>query len=121
MSRRWSERRLWLLPGLLLCHMLVCMVMVMMDVELRQSSWVYMVVREMVLCHGEPQRVVEEVMVMELLVVMAPKRRGAEASKIGAHPVPHALASPPPAASGAARAALPRAARDRRADVGVVG
>ena len=70
---RWSERRLWLLPGMLLCHMLVSMVMVMMDVELRHSSRVYVVVREMMLHHGEPQGVVEQVMV--LVVVMGPKRR----------------------------------------------
>ena len=75
MLRRWSKRRLWLLPGMLLCHMLVCMVMVMMDVELRQSSRVYVVVREMVLHHGKPQGVVEEVMVMVLVVVMGPKWR----------------------------------------------
>ena len=72
MLRRWSERRLWLLPGMLMCHMLVSMVMVVMDVELRHSSRAYVVVWEMVLHHGEPQGVVQEVMV--LVVVMAPKR-----------------------------------------------
>ena len=66
---------LWLLLGMLLCHTPVCMVMVMMDVELWQSSWVYVLVWKMMLHHGEPQRVVEEVMVMELVVVMGPQRR----------------------------------------------
>ena len=66
---------LWLLPGMLLCHMLVCMVMVMMDVELRQRSRVYVLVREMVLHYGEIHGVVEKVMVMELVVVMGPKRQ----------------------------------------------
>ena len=70
---RRSERRLWLLPWMLLCHMLVSMVMVVIGVELRHSSRVYVVVREMVLYHGEPQGVVEEVMLM--VVVMGPKQR----------------------------------------------
>ena len=73
MLLRRSKRRLWLLPWMLLCHMLVSMVMPVIGVELRHSSWVYVGVREMVLYHGEPQWVVEEVMVM--VVVMGPKRR----------------------------------------------
>ena len=62
-------------PGMLLCHMLVCMVMVMMDAELWQSSRVYVLVWEMMPHQGEPQGVVEEVMVMDLVMVTGPKRR----------------------------------------------
>ena len=66
-----------LLPGMgmWLCHMLVCMVMVMMDGELWQSSRVYVLVWEMLLHQGEPEGVVEEVMVTGMVVVMGPKRR----------------------------------------------
>ena len=66
---------LWLLPGMWLCHTLLCMVMVMMDAELWQSSRVYVLVWEMMLHQGEPEGVVEEVMVMDLVVVMGPKGR----------------------------------------------
>ena len=44
MSRRRSERMLRLLQGMWLCHMLVCMVTVMVDGELWQSSRVYLLV-----------------------------------------------------------------------------
>ena len=69
-----------LLQGMWLCHMLVWMVMLMVmltvDGELLQSSRVYVLVWEvMLLPQGEPQGVVEEVMVMELVVVVGPKRR----------------------------------------------
>ena len=68
-----------LLQGMWLCHMLVWMVMgmvmVMADGELWQSSRVYVLVWEVMLHQGEPQGVVEEVMVMELVVVVVPKRR----------------------------------------------
>ena len=128
MLRRRGERSLWLLPGMLLCHMLVSMVMVVMDVERRQRSRVYVVVREMVLHHGEARGVVEEVMV--LVVVMGPKRRerhrhevslGVVASGTGARPAPHALAHPSPAPPAVAHAAHPPAVRNCLADVGVVG
>ena len=76
---RLSERMLRLLRGMWLCHMLVWMVMVivmvMVDGELLQSSRVYVLVSEVMLHHGEPEGVVEEVMVMELVVVLGPKRR----------------------------------------------
>ena len=67
--------------GMRVRHMLVrravvgVMVMVMVDGELRQSSRVYVLVWEVMLHHGEPDRVVEEVMVMELVVVVSPERR----------------------------------------------
>ena len=67
--------------GVRVRHMLVrkatvgVMVMVMVDGELWQSSRVYVLVWEaMMLHHGEPDGVVEEVMVMELVVVVSPKR-----------------------------------------------
>ena len=46
-----------------------------MDAELWQSSRVYLLGWEMMLHQGEPQRVVEEVMVMDLVLVMGAKRR----------------------------------------------
>ena len=70
-----------LVQGMRVRHMLVrkamvgVMVMVMVDRELWQSSWVYVLVWEVMLHHGEPDGVVEEVMVMELVVVVSPKRR----------------------------------------------
>ena len=76
---RLSERMLRLLRGMRVCDMLVwmvmVMVMVMVDGELWQSSRVYVLVWEVMLHHGEPDGVVEEVMVMELVVVVGPKRR----------------------------------------------
>ena len=74
MLRRLSERMLRLLQGMWVCHMLVwmvmVMVMVMVDGELWQSSRVYVLLWEVMLHHGEPEGVVEEVMVMELVVVV---------------------------------------------------
>ena len=64
-----------MLQGLWLCHMLVCMVMVMVDRELWQSSRVYVLVWEVMLHQEEPQGVVEEVMLTGMAVVMGPKRR----------------------------------------------
>ena len=70
-----------LVQGLRVRHMLVrnamvgVMVMVMVHRELWQSSRVYPLVWEVMLHHGEPDGVVEEVMVMELVVVVSPKRR----------------------------------------------
>ena len=70
-----------LVQGMRVRHMLVrkamvgVMVMVMVDRELWQSSRVYVLVWEVMLHHGEPDGVVEEVMVMELVVVVSPKRR----------------------------------------------
>ena len=61
-----------LLPGMWLCQMLMCMVMVMMDGTLWQSSRVCVLVWEMMLHQGEPQGVVEEVMVTGMVVVMGP-------------------------------------------------
>ena len=58
MLRRQGKRRLWLLPGIFLCHMLVSMVMEVTDVELRHSSRVYVVVQQMVLHHQGPKGVV---------------------------------------------------------------
>ena len=81
MLRRLSERMPLLVQGMWVCHMLVrkamvvVMVMVMVDRELWQSSRVYVLVWEVMLHHGEPDGVVEEVMVMELVVVVGPKRR----------------------------------------------
>ena len=81
MLRPFSERMLRLLQGMQMCPMLVwmvmVMVMVMVDGELRQSNRVYVLVREVMLHPGEPQGVVEEVLVMELVVVgvVGPKRR----------------------------------------------
>ena len=78
---RLSERMLRLLQGMWVHHMLVwmvmvvVMVMVMVDGELWQSSRVYVLVWEVMLHHGEPDGVVEEGMVMELVVVVGPKRR----------------------------------------------
>ena len=78
---RLSERLLRLLHGTWVCHMLVwmvmvvVMVMVMVDGELWQSSRVYLLVWEVMLHHGEPDGVVEEGMVMELVVAVGPKRR----------------------------------------------
>ena len=76
---RLSEHMLRLLRGKSVCHMLVwmvmVMVMVMVDGELWQSSRVYVLVWEVMLHHGEPEGVVEEVMVMELVVVVGPKSR----------------------------------------------
>ena len=76
---RLSERMLRLLRGMWVCHMLVWMVLVMVMVmvvgELWQSSRVYVLVWEVMLHHGEPEGVVQEVMVMELVVVVGPKRR----------------------------------------------
>ena len=120
--------------GVRVRHMLVrkamvgVMVMVMVDGELWQSSRVYVLVWEvMMLHHGEPDGVVEEVMVMELVVVVSPKKRGLGGARgLGAaaseaHPAPHTPANPPPAPSGAARAARARAVRDHLVDIGVVG
>ena len=81
MLRRLSERMLRLLQGMWVCHMLVwmvmvvVMVMVMVDGELWQSSRAYVLVWEVMLHQGEPQGVVEEGTVMELMVVVGPKRR----------------------------------------------
>ena len=78
---RLSERMLRWLQGMWVCHrlvwmvMVVVMVMVMVDGELWQSSRVYVLVSEVMLHHGGPDGVVEEVMVMELVVVVGPKRR----------------------------------------------
>ena len=64
-----SEGWLRLLQGMWLFHMLVWMVMVMVmvvvmvDGELWQSSQLYVLVWEVMLHHGEPQGVVEAVMV----------------------------------------------------------
>ena len=68
---RRSERGLLLLQRMWVCHMLVrmamvvVMVMVMVDGELWQRSRVYVLVWEVMLHHGEPDGVVEEVMVMD--------------------------------------------------------
>ena len=59
----------------MLVWMVMVMVMVMVDGELWQSSRVYVLVREVMLHHGEPEGVVEEMMVMELVLVVGPKRR----------------------------------------------
>ena len=79
MLRRLSEHMLRLLQGMWMCHMLAWMVMVMVMVvvhgELWQSGRVYLLVWEVMLHQGEPQGVVEEVMLMELMVVVGPKRR----------------------------------------------
>ena len=89
MLRRPSERLPLLGPGMRVPHMLVrkamvgVMVMVMVDGELWHSSQVYVLVWEVMLQHGEPVWVVRGVMVMELVVVVSPKRRerqGPEAS-----------------------------------------
>ena len=113
-------------------HMLVrkamvgVMVMVTVDRELWQSSRVYVLMWEVMLHHGEPDGVVEEAMVMQLVVVVSPKKAGmAGARGLGAaasetDPAPHTLANRPPAKSGAARAARPRAVRDHLVDIGVV-
>ena len=65
--------------GMWLCHMLVCMVMVMLmvvvDGELWRSSWVYVLVWEVMLHHGKPQGVVREVMLTGMVEVMGPNRR----------------------------------------------
>ena len=55
--------------------MVVVMVMVKVDGELWHSSRLYVLVWEVMLHHGEPDGVVKEVTVMELVVVMSPKRR----------------------------------------------
>ena len=78
---RLSERMPLLLQGMWVCHMLVrmamvvVMVMVILDGEPWQSSRVYVFVWEVMVHHGEPDGVVEEVMVMGLVVVVGPKRR----------------------------------------------
>ena len=72
MLRQRRERRRLLLLGILLSRMLVRMVMVM-PLKRKWNSWVHMVVRELVLHHGRPHGVVDQVMVMVL--VMGPKRR----------------------------------------------
>ena len=119
--------------GMRVRHMLVrkamvgVMVMVMVDGELWRSSRVYVLVWEVMLHHGEPDGVEEEVMVMESVVVVSPKRRewqgheawGRRHRKRTRRPNP--LANPPPAPSGAARAASPRAVRDHLVDVGIDG
>ena len=122
-----------LLQGVWICHMMAWMVMVMVivmvDGEVWQSGPVYLLVGEVMVHQGDPKGVVEEVMVMELMVVVGPKRPGmaeargpgVQASEIGLRPAPHTLANPPPAPSGAARAAHPRAVRDQLVDVSVVG
>ena len=66
--------------GMRVRHMLVwkamvgVMVMVMVDGELWHNSRVYVLEWEVMLYHGEPDGVVKEVMVMELVVVVSPKR-----------------------------------------------
>ena len=79
---RWlSERLLQLLQGMWVSHMLVWMVvvvvivMVMVDGELWHSSRVHVLVWEVMLHHGEPDGVVEEGMVMELVEVVGPEMR----------------------------------------------
>ena len=67
--------------GMWVRHMLVrqamvgVTVMVKVDGERWQSCRVYVLVWEGMLHHGEPDGVVKEVMVMELVVVVSPKRR----------------------------------------------
>ena len=65
--------------GMRVHHMLVRTVMVMVvvkvDGELWHSRRVYVLVWEVMLHHGEPDGVVKEVMEMELVVVVSPKRR----------------------------------------------
>ena len=83
MLRRPSERMLRLLQGMRVHHMLVwvvmvvvmVMVMVMEDGKPWQSCRMHVLVWEVMLHHGEPDGVVEEVVVMELVVVVGPKRR----------------------------------------------
>ena len=67
--------------GMRVHHMRVWMVMVgvMVMVKVDGKLWhirrVYVLVWEVMLHHGEPDRVVKEVMEMELVVVVSPKRR----------------------------------------------
>ena len=66
---------LWVRHMLVWMVMVVVMVMVMEDGERWQNCLVHVLVWEVMLHHGEPDGVVEEVVVMELVVVVGPKRR----------------------------------------------
>ena len=69
------------LQGMRVRHMLVwmvmavVMVMVMEDGKPWQSCRVHVLVWEVMLHHGEPDGVVEELVMMELVVEVGPKRR----------------------------------------------
>ena len=89
--------------------MVVVMVMVMVDGELWQSSRVYVLVWEVMLHHGEPDGVVEEVMVMELVVVVGPKMREWQGHEAWGRWHRKRTRRRIPRPSGAARAARPRA------------
>ena len=81
MMRRPSVRLPLLGQGMRVHHMLVLkamvgmMVMGMVDGELWHSRRVYVLVWEVMLHNGEPDEVVKEMMVMELVAVVSPKRR----------------------------------------------